>query len=221
LTGVTFRRARSDDQREERRRSVLTTLAGMLAEMPVSEISLNELARRVGLAKSNVLRYVESREAALLALLRERLEEWVDALDAAPPAVGTPRARIDALADLLATTLTERPVLGDLLATQSAVLERNVSTEVALEHKRGLRDLGLRLGGIVRRHVGELGDDDAFRVGAAGLLCAGTVFSACRPTAAMAAVYDHDPTLAAMRVELPDTLRELLAVLLSGLVARA
>ena len=30
--------------------------------MPVAELSLNELSRRVGLAKSNVLRYFESRE---------------------------------------------------------------------------------------------------------------------------------------------------------------
>ena len=41
----------------------------MLAEMPVAEVTLNELSRRAGLAKSNVLRYFESREAVLLELL--------------------------------------------------------------------------------------------------------------------------------------------------------
>ena len=41
----------------------------MLAEMPVSELTLNELSRRAGLAKSNVLRYFESRpELAALRL---------------------------------------------------------------------------------------------------------------------------------------------------------
>lgn len=35
----------------------------MLSEMPVAKLSLNELSRRIGLAKSNVLRYFESREA--------------------------------------------------------------------------------------------------------------------------------------------------------------
>ncbi|MEU6392218.1 hypothetical protein [Streptomyces sp. NPDC046939] len=34
--------------------------------MPVAKVSLNGLSRRVGLAKSNVLRYFESREAILL-----------------------------------------------------------------------------------------------------------------------------------------------------------
>ena len=41
----------------------------MLDEMPVAAVTLNELSRRVGLAKPNVLRYFESREAVLLELL--------------------------------------------------------------------------------------------------------------------------------------------------------
>ena len=35
----------------------------MLTEKGVAEISLRELSNRVGLAKSNVLRYFDSREA--------------------------------------------------------------------------------------------------------------------------------------------------------------
>ena len=49
----------------------------MLEEMPVAEVSLNELSRRVGLAKSNVLRYFESREAVLLELLLDFLGSWL------------------------------------------------------------------------------------------------------------------------------------------------
>ncbi|HEY4701584.1 MAG TPA: helix-turn-helix domain-containing protein, partial [Streptosporangiaceae bacterium] len=68
-----FQRARSAEQREVRRRAILDTAAAMLAEMTVAEVTLNELSRRVGLAKSNVLRYFESREAVLLDLLGS---EW-------------------------------------------------------------------------------------------------------------------------------------------------
>src|ERR1700742_2928047 len=49
----------------------------MLAEMPVADVTLNELSRRVGLAKSNVLRYFESREAVLLDLLGSQWQEWL------------------------------------------------------------------------------------------------------------------------------------------------
>src|SRR5580658_4524790 len=74
---MTSQRARSEEQREIRRRAILDTTAAMLDAMPVSEVTLNELSRRVGLAKSNVLRYFESREAVLLELLDRAWQEWL------------------------------------------------------------------------------------------------------------------------------------------------
>ncbi|MEU9014922.1 hypothetical protein AB0D12_35295 [Streptomyces sp. NPDC048479] len=44
-------------------------------------MTLNELSRRVSLAKSNVRRYFESREAVLLELLDAALREWLEQLD--------------------------------------------------------------------------------------------------------------------------------------------
>src|SRR5579862_8657106 len=103
---MTFQRARTEDQREIRRGEILDTVATMLGEMPVAAISLNELSRRVGLAKSNVLRYFESREAILLELLVRAWTEWLSAL---PPlladgvaAQGSVRQRGDQVAHVLA-----------------------------------------------------------------------------------------------------------------------
>src|ERR1700744_1217086 len=78
---VTFQRARSKEQREARRQAILDTAAAMLDEMPVSEVTLNELSRRVGLAKSNVLRYSESREAIMLELLDQAWKQWLTDLE--------------------------------------------------------------------------------------------------------------------------------------------
>src|SRR5579863_3920251 len=90
-----FQRARSEQQREMRRRAILDAATAMLAEMPVAEITLNELSRRTGLAKSNVLRYFESREAVLLELLDSMLQGWLADLAAelgATVDVGAPLA---------------------------------------------------------------------------------------------------------------------------------
>src|ERR1043165_264013 len=128
---TTFQRARSDEQRAVRREAILNTAAAMLQEMPVPDISLNELSRRVGLAKSNVLRYFDSREAVLLELLGGSVDEWIAHLAAEPPSAlrrrGAFNRRARQLAHLIATALAERPVLCDLIAAQSAVLEHNVS----------------------------------------------------------------------------------------------
>src|SRR5580658_7768109 len=137
---VVFQRARSEEQREARRQAILGAAAAMLAEMPVAEVTLNELSRRAGLAKSNVLRYFESREAVLLELLDSAWQDWLvqldkdlaDAVDATAP----PAQRADQLAAAVAASLASRPMLCDLISAQAAVLERNVSPEVAAQYKR-------------------------------------------------------------------------------------
>src|SRR5260370_29307804 len=94
-----FQRARSEEQREARRRAILGAAAAMLAEMPAAEVPLNELSRRAGLAKSNVPRYFESRDAVLLELLGSAWQDWLIGLDRDlagsldPDARGPPRRR--------------------------------------------------------------------------------------------------------------------------------
>src|SRR5882724_4629012 len=126
----TFQRARNEEQREVRRRSILETAATMLSEMPVSALSLNELSRRVGLAKSNVMRYFESREAVLLDLLesltRDFLAEVVDQLPACVDRTGSAITRAESLASGLAASFASRKMLCELLSAQAGILEHNV-----------------------------------------------------------------------------------------------
>src|SRR2546429_1090739 len=105
-----FRRARSDEQREIRRQAILRVAAGMVAEMPVAELSLNELSRRVGLAKSNVLRYFESREAVLLELLDNAWRDWLPPPTQALPRPGDATAPAPVPYPPIAPTVTQSPV---------------------------------------------------------------------------------------------------------------
>jgi len=221
---ATFQRARSEEQRELRRQAILTTAAAMLTEMPVAQVSLNELSRRVGLAKSNVLRYFESREAVLRELLDSVWQEWLAGLDqdlavvdpSAPPA-----KRGDQLAPVIASSLASRPVLCDLISAQAAVLEHNLSPKVAAEYKRAAIANAVSLTGLVVEHLGELGDHDAVRFAAALVMVTGAVWTHAHPSAAMLAAYEADPDLASMGLDFTDTLRQVLEVLIAGLLARS
>src|SRR5580658_8889698 len=117
---VVFQRARSEEQREARRQAILGAAAAMLAEMPVAEVTLNELSRRAGLAKSNVLRYFESREAVLLELLDAAWQDWLVQLDrdlpAAVDAAAPVALRCDRVAAVMAASLAARPMLCDLIS---------------------------------------------------------------------------------------------------------
>ena len=225
MTGMTvFQRARTTEQRAVRRRAILDTAAAMLAEMPVAEVTLNELSRRVGLAKSNVLRYFESREAVLLELLATAWGEWLADLPgdldrAVDPAAPVTR-RGDQVAAAVAASLAARPVLCDLLSAQAAVLERNVSPDLAATYKRSAVAAVADLGALLRRHLGELSPDDAGRLAAATMVTAGALWPQCQPSAAMLAAYEADPALAALRIDFADALRDFLSIVVSGLLAR-
>ena len=217
-----FQRARSEQQREVRRRAILDAAGAMLAEMPVAEVSLTELSRRAGLAKSNVLRYFDSREAVLLELLDDAWREWLDqlAVDLAGSRTGAPGERGEQVAAAVAGSLAARPVLCDLLGAQAAVLERNVSPAVAARFKRAAIDNIGTLGTLLGAAVPELGATRAERLAAATVLVAGALWAHGQPSAAVLAAYEADPSLAVFRLDFCATLTEVLAVLVAGLLAR-
>jgi AcrR family transcriptional regulator len=219
-----FQRARSEEQREARRQAILGAAAAMLTEMPVAEVTLNELSRRAGLAKSNVLRYFESREAVLLELLDSAWRDWLAQLDAelaGAVVAGDPVAsRADQLAAAVADSLAARPMLCDLISAQAAVLERNVSPQVAAQYKRASIAGISALGALLLRSVPELGEPDAFRLAGAAVMTTAALWPHTQPSAAMLAAYAADPALAAMRLDFTATLREVREVLTAGLLAR-
>ena len=220
-----FQRARSEEQREARRQTILEAATAMLAEMPVAEVTLNELSRRAGLAKSNVLRYFESREAVLLELLDAAWQDWLVQLDrdlqAAVDAAAPAAERSGQLAAALAASLASRPMLCDLISAQAAVLERNVSPQVAAQYKRasiaGITSLGILILGCVR----ELGEQDAIRLAGVTVMMTGALWPHTQPSAAMLAAYAAEPDLAAMRLDFGATLEEVLQVMTAGLLARS
>src|SRR3954470_24994360 len=224
MAAMTFQRARSEEQREIRRRAILDTAAAMLDEMPVAEVSLNELSRRVGLAKSNVLRYFESREAVLLELLDVFLGAWLaelaDELAAGVKAEGAPEVGAGQLAEILSRSLAERVVLCDLFGAQGGVLEHNVSVEVVKRHKRSSLARLATMSDLMRRHVPELGDG-AQLFCLMSLVSAGALSAYVPPPPSVLAAYADEPALGVLHLELRDALRIAFNSALIGVLPRA
>ena len=99
---------------------------------------MRDISEGVGLAKSNVLRYFDSREAIFLELLDEECRAWLAELE---DRFGQPRARKPAyaneirIADIIAETLAERRLMCELLGAMAGVLERNISLAFARDFK--------------------------------------------------------------------------------------
>jgi AcrR family transcriptional regulator len=220
---MTFQRARSEEQREARRRAILETTSAMLDAMPVAEVTLNELSRRVGLAKTAVLRYFESREAVLLDLMDDRTTTWLAELEKELADGVTPdrptAERAEQVADVLSRSLAAQTVLCDLYGAQGGVLEHNVSVEAVRRHKRAsLANLAV-MAGMIRRHLPELGGHaEMFCLHV--LLVGGALSAYASPPPSLLAVYESEPALAVHRIDLQQALELAITTSLLGMLPR-
>src|SRR3954469_4101785 len=79
----TYRRARSLEHKGERRRVILSAASKLFAGgAGFPELTVSNVARRVGLAKGTVFLYFPTKEALFLGLLEEVLAEWFSAVNA-------------------------------------------------------------------------------------------------------------------------------------------
>lgn len=192
--------------------------AAMLAESSVTEISLRELSRRVGLAKSNVLRYFESREAVFLELLDSAAREWLAVLAErlSVPGKGDPGERVAAV---MAETLAERPLLCELISVTAGVLERNISMDVARRFKLSTSEAHGILAGLVRAQVPGLSEEGAYQFAAVTLIVVAGLWPFAHPTEQVLAAIE-ELELDLPHLEFGAMLRDTLANQLAGMLAR-
>jgi AcrR family transcriptional regulator len=167
------------------------------------------------MAKSNVLRYFETREEIYLELSTAAFGEWGAAVSALLGARPSTPAHV---AGVLADTLSERPLLCDLIAQVSATLERNVSPERARDFKLSMTEQAEALTAAIATALPGLTAAQAFDVAGATFALVAGLWPAAHPPAALAAVLDR-PDLCHMRIDFPAALRRFLRALLTGLLA--
>src|SRR5690348_6956666 len=120
----TYQRARRPEQKLERRDAILGAARELALRDGVRAVSLADIAARVGIHKSALLRYFETREQIFLELTAAAWREWTAALHAeldpaAPDSVspgpagpGSSGAGAQALvADVFAKSFGDRPLL--------------------------------------------------------------------------------------------------------------
>lgn len=215
-----FQRARKPAEKAQRREQILQTARRWLDEtLDSSGLSLNGLARAAGMAKSNVYRYFQSREAVLLEVLATEWIAWHDRLLAALEQEPRPLTA-ERLAELLARSVAERPTLAHLTSVLPSVLEHNVDPQTVASFKEA--GVGLFTSAAeamheacprhpVAAHLELLHHAFALVVGSWPL---------SNPCPEIAAVMDR-PSLAMMRREFEPDMVRVLTLLLRGLAAEA
>jgi AcrR family transcriptional regulator len=217
-TSPTFQRARSPEHKAERREAILAAAAQLAVRDGVRQVTLTEIAAAVGVHKSALLRYFETREQIFLELIGRAWTEWAEATRAALGEI----ASLDdgnATAEALAHGFAARPLLCDLIPHTALNLERHVSTEAVRAYKLtslgAVESVGAALGGPLP----DLSIDDRRQLVSTTALLAGAMYQIATPPPPLAELYATDPQLGHALIDLEPRLARSAQVAIAGMRA--
>lgn len=210
-----FVRARRPEHKQQRREAILDAARELAVERGVRAVTLGSLADRVGLAKSNVVRYFGTREEIFVELCTHESvvlgDALVEALRDAQPAD---------VARVFAKTVLRHGLFCELLSHLTTHLEHNVSFAAAEELKVTTHQVSASMVPTLVRAVPGLNPEDAARFLGAAIVLVGGMWAGSRPSEVVRQVYAAHPDLLAGRRPLEDEVEALLAALLRGLTSR-
>jgi AcrR family transcriptional regulator len=129
-----FQRARRPDQVERRREEILCAALTLFRRHGLENVSLNDIARETGLAKSNLYRYFETREHIYLVVLQrlaavfeQRIYAGLDRLKG--------RGTVAKVADALVAAYLASPEYGELITVVNSVLEKRLTPALVVNFR--------------------------------------------------------------------------------------
>jgi len=108
------RRRQAREAREERAKRILDAAHSSFIRFPYSEVSLDILGQQAGVKQGQATLAYRSREELFMTVILAQMKEWYEALEASLRSSGDPLSP-DEIADLVASSLAERPDLTRLL----------------------------------------------------------------------------------------------------------
>jgi AcrR family transcriptional regulator len=218
MTTTGFQRARSTDAKLQRENAILDAARTLGLSSGIRRVTLTDIAGAVGMHKSALLRYFETREQIFLRLTAEAWLEWspalretLDELDDRSPA---------SVAGVIASSLTARPLFCDLLAQTPLNLERNVSAEGVRAFKlTSIEEFGKIVD--VLTQVVPVSADDAADFLAAAVALAGALYQIATPGPELEELYRSDPRLMHSVLDLEPRLTRMYAAMLRGFTGSA
>jgi AcrR family transcriptional regulator len=129
------RRAVGAEDKSERRAAIVNAVHELARRDLSSSFSVEQLARKAGLAKGTVYLYFKTREEMLLAVHEKHSHELFDVVERALAAPGASAGKV-VRAGL--RYLKAHPEFFPLAASCRSMLDKNVGTEAAFAFKAGL-----------------------------------------------------------------------------------
>lgn len=196
--GAAFLRARSPEHKRQRYEAILDAARELAVHDGVGAVSLADIAARVGMHKSALLKYFGTREEIFLRLSEAEWQEWANVVIADLDRSDRDRTvrqdeQIDRMAVVMAGSLVQRPLFCQLLIYSPLALEHNVSLDAARSAKLIAMRAVDEVSNAIHRAMPVLGRAACFDLLAATGIAAAGLWQATHPS----------PVIAALHAELP------------------
>lgn len=213
-----FQRARRPEQKRLREAAILEAALALAVREGIRNISLADIASEVGMHKTALLRYFETREDIYLHLAIDAWRDWADVLGAEIKSLAT--GDIQGVAAAFGHTLTDRPFLCDIFTHSSLNLERNVSVQALFGFKLAAFTSVKALAASVRVVLPDLTEADATEIVGAVAAIAAALSQVVHPPPSVAQLYLEHPELALNHNDFPAAIKRLVETLILGMRAR-
>ena len=217
MSSSTFQRARSADHKAQRREAILAAAEQLAIRDGVRQVTLGDIATVVGIHKSALLRYFETREEIFLELTGRSWTAWAQETSAALAQLGG--AGADDVAALLSDSFASRPLLCDLIPHTALNLERHASPDAVRAYKTPSLGAVDGVAAALAPPLPELGDFQRRELVATMALLAGAMYQIATPPPVLAELYRAEPALGHELLDLPGRLRRAAQVTIAGLDA--
>lgn len=216
MTTPSFQRARSHEAKQQRINEILEAAHVLGSERGVGRVSLTDIADAVGMHKSALLRYFETREEIFLILTASAWQEWAE--DVIKRLKRSSEASPAFVAAALAKSLGARPFFCDLVAHAALSLERNVSLDAIRTFKFAALDATYAIAAELQDRA-SLTQRQAVDAISTATSMAGALWQMATPAPEVLSLYESDPRLRHVTDDIAPRLARILEGLLIGFTA--
>jgi len=217
MNAVSFHRARNPQAKLRRANEILEAARVLGSERGIGNVSLTDIAEAIGMHKSALLRYFETREQIFLILAASAWLEWAD--DVKECLRQTHPCAPASIAAALAKSLGTRAFFCDIVAHTSLSLERRVSMGALKEFKAAALDATYMIAEELQK-LCSLTERQAIDTIATATTMAGALWQTATPSPEVLALYRDDPRLNHVIGDIAPRLSHILESLLIGFCAK-
>lgn len=212
------KRARSDEQKGERREEILIAAGALLEKKPFHRIGIADIAAQAGMAKGTVFLYFKTKEELFLAIAAREFERWFDEMDLlfAEIAGCTGKEARDRVLNALSEMLKPDALLISLIPIVHTVLEQNIKYPQAREFKRMLGRRLPRTGALLEGCLSFLrpGQGATFLLWMYALVIGFSHLA--KPAPVIKEVFRKEPALRMMQIDFSASYPDALGAILDG-----